>query len=60
MTTLYRLGFITFLVLAILLLDYCTVGARSGISIPQPDEYYERDEIELYALMGFEKSECDW
>jgi len=57
MTKLYRLGFITFLVLAILLLDYCTVGARSGVSVPPPDEH---DEIELYALMGFEASECDW
>ena len=55
MKMLYRLGIITILTVIVLLLDYCTAGNDASI-IPCDDQ----DEIELYALMGFDKSGCDW
>ena len=52
MKMLYRLGLITVLTVIVLMLDYCTA------SVLLPDDHH--DEIELYALMGFDESECDW
>jgi len=53
--TLYRFGLISILIVIVLLLDYCTAGTDTSIM-----QYDDQDEIELYTLMGFEKSECDW
>ena len=55
MKTLYRVGLIIGLTVIVLLIDYCTAGNGNSIM-----RYDDQDEIEFYALMGFEKSECDW
>ena len=58
MKTLYRLGLIFVLTAIVILLDCAGVGKLSyDTSMLPPDE---RDEFELYTLMGFEPEECDW
>jgi hypothetical protein len=58
MKTLYRFGLISVLIVIVVLLDCAGIGKLSSdTSMLPPDE---RDEFELYTLMGFEPSECDW
>ncbi|MCL2690469.1 MAG: hypothetical protein FWE57_11575 [Chitinispirillia bacterium] len=53
MKTLYRFVLVSFLIVVVLLLDYCTAGTPT--LLPE-----EQDEVEFYTLMGFEQSEYDW